>query len=217
MNYYGRQNNSKLVPLLLLAAALSVVFWFVWKNGRTVAIAGIPEPVQTEASGGTTLYRDGYKVDLTYLYAYEIEALVLHTQDYPQTDLGGKLAPRDLALGWGSVAQYNEVIDFHWGQTGRWYFWHVDSWEELAPVGGEEEVSCQSCNNHLIAADSSVKRTIGRMRRGDHIKLKGYLIDLKAVSESGSSVFTWTSSVTRTDTGNHACELIYVTDARILK
>ncbi|MCR4650877.1 MAG: hypothetical protein K5662_03890 [Lachnospiraceae bacterium] len=212
MSDYGQIRFRRLILIIMLVA---LVLFIKYKNGERRAYAGIPEPIQTEAEGQTKIYVDDYDVTIDYLYAYDIEALVIGTKKYSEWDIAGKLAPKDLGLAWGDVAAYNDVIDFHWRQSGRWLNWHVDSMEEISEVGGVADVNRQSSNNHVIAADTDVRSTIAKIRRGDHVHLKGYLISLKGVSSEGNT-YTWVSSTSRTDSGAHACEVFYVTDARIL-
>ncbi|MCR5597159.1 MAG: hypothetical protein K6G19_03210 [Lachnospiraceae bacterium] len=204
-----------LIPLILIV--IGVVLFLngnVGGRGRR-SIPNIPEPKQTEAKGGTDFAVSGYNVHADYLYAYEIEALVVHTKNYYGNDFGAKLAPRDLALAWGNVAKYNSTVDFHWTQHGRWYFWQVDTYEELASVGTVDDVNRQSSNNHLIAANSTVRKSIKKIRTGDHIRLKGYLVSITA-TDSGGTPYYWNSSTSRNDTGDGACEVMYVTEATIL-
>ena len=54
-----------------------------------------------------------------------------------------------------------------------------------------------------------------RIMPGDHIKIKGYLVNVTA-SNSKNDVIWWNSSTIRSDTGDGACELIYVTDLEFL-
>ena len=216
---YQRRQRSVIPYIVLIALALTAAF-FVYKSGRRRAVAGIGEPVQTAEKGHIDRTIGEWKLSIDYDYAYDIEALVIHTKDYPETDIGGKLAPRDLALAWGSVAAYNEVIDFHWGQSNRWYHWSANSYEEIAPVAlkgmdAATSISLQSANNHIIAADNSVKNTIKKIRKGDHVHLKGYLVNISGTA-SGGKTFSWNSSTTRTDTGGGSCEVFYVTFAQIL-
>ncbi|MBP5608699.1 MAG: hypothetical protein J6X66_10600 [Lachnospiraceae bacterium] len=218
MGYQRRERS--VIPYIALAALVLLAAFFVYKGGRRRAVSGIGEPVQTEEKGHIDRTMDGWKLSIDYDYAYDIEALVIHTKDYPETSLGGKLAPRDLALAWGSVAAYNEVIDFHWRQSNRWYYWSASSYEEIAPVAlkgidATTSVSLQSSNNHIVPADSSVKRTIKKIRRGDHVHLKGYLVNINGSTADGK-IYYWNSSTTRADTGGGSCEVFYVTSAEIL-
>ena len=205
----------KQAQLIVLAVAVTLILLFIISFirglGRRRGIAGIGEPIQTEATGYTTKDMAGYEVDIYYQYAYEIEALVVHTKNYPGFGLASRLAPVDAAFAWGSVAEYNDRIDFHWRQSRRWVHWRVSDYSDLIPVGGEGGVNSQSSNNHLIPADSSVKRKIKKLKKGDHIKLTGYLVNVDAENKSGK-VFLWDSSTSRNDTGDGACEVIYVKD-----
>lgn len=69
-------------------------------------------------------------------------------------------------------------------------------------------------NNHLLSDDPFVRTAIRKARIGDQIHLKGYLVNYSRTSQPG----WWrNSSTTRGDTGNGACEVIFVKDFSILK
>src|SRR6185503_14711328 len=65
-------------------------------------------------------------------------------------------------------------------------------------------------NNHLVTDDAAVARRLRSVRIGDQIRFKGYLVDYSA--PAGMRV----SSTVRNDTGNGACEVVYVEDFDIL-
>ena len=174
------------------------------------AIPNLPDPVQEPTSGETSFELDGYTVTLDYKYTYDIDALVVETHTYNDSDIAGKLVPRDIALAWGKIAEYNDRIDFHWSQSNRWYFWRTDSYEETDAVGGRNAITSQSSNNHLIAADDKIGDNIQKIKTGDHIRIQGYLVNLSANKPDGTN-FWWNSSTSRTDSGDDSCELIYVT------
>lgn len=192
----------------------SIIFYFQFKNGSRNSVAGIREPVQTETTGNTHISVNGYDLTVNYLYQYDIEALVVSTHDY-QTGLSGALAPKDLALAWGTVAEHNNDVNFHWRQDNRWYYWRVDTPQELGIAGGELRIIRQSSNNHIIPADDDIRKKVGYIRRGDHIRLQGYLVSIGGRNSAGST-FSWRSSTTRTDSGNHSCEVFYVTSVEWL-
>ena len=58
---------------------------------------------------------------------------------------------------------------------------------------------------HMIPATASVENSIMQLREGDVIVLQGYLVDVD--HESG---WMWRTSMSRTDTGAGACEIVYV-------
>ncbi len=64
----------------------------------------------------------------------------------------------------------------------------------------------QISNNHLITADNALRKLISDIAVGDQIHLEGYL-----ASYSNASGFHRGTSTTRKDTGNGACETVYVT------
>lgn len=69
----------------------------------------------------------------------------------------------------------------------------------------------QLSNNHLISDDEFVRRQVRKIRIGDQIRVRGYLAAYS--SEGGGRRGT---STTRTDTGDGACETIYVDSFRVL-
>jgi hypothetical protein len=69
----------------------------------------------------------------------------------------------------------------------------------------EREIIESSANMHLIPADDSIERAITRTRVGDIVSFDGYLVE--ADWANGGK---WVSSLSRSDTGAGACELVWV-------
>ncbi len=203
-----------IIVLVVLALAFLGLVYACNRASRR-SIAGLPNPKQTETTGQSRRTVGNYDVFITYKYEYEIEALVVHTNRHHWFSLEDRLSPIDVALAWGDVAEYNDRIDFHWDQSGRFYYWKVDSAKDLELIGDSADVVRQSSNNHLIPSTSSLRWKMKRIMPGDHIKIKGYLVNVTA-SNSKNDVIWWNSSTIRSDTGDGACELIYVTDLEFL-
>jgi hypothetical protein len=214
----GVQINRKIPLLIFLVLALSSDWLssYLRSDGTRRSQAGLHEPVQTQAQGSTTREIDGYSVDITYKYNYTIDALVVSTRNYDSGSLADKLAPVDLGLAWGKVAAYNGSIDFHWDQHDRWIYWHVDDVSQLDPIGTVATVNTQYSNNHSIPATNSVKSQLEKIKRGDRVKLEGYLVDVYAQRPDGAW-FEWNTSDTRFDTGDGACEVFYITNIEIIQ
>ena len=70
----------------------------------------------------------------------------------------------------------------------------------------------QLSNNHLLSTDKLIRNKIKDISIGDQIHIKGWLSEY--ASEGGSKRGT---SITREDSGNGACETIFVTDFEILR
>ena len=121
------------------------------------------------------------------------------------------LSPCDFALAWGNVAKYNDEVNLNWSQKNRWYYWKADSVSEIDQMGGTDGVNKHSANCHIVPATDTVKKVVKNIKAGDIVELKGYLVDIQGTKGNGTTV-SWTSSTTRDDTGDGACELIYVTD-----
>lgn len=215
-----KKSLAPFVIIALLAIVAVIIYMCIPKPGKQNAIAGLEEPVQTELKKtdetGTSFKKAGFDCKLTYLYKYDVDALVVSAQDYTGIGVQDQLSPKDLALAWGKVAETNTLIDYQWDQSNRFVFWYVDSGDLLASVGGVEGVTKCCSNNHIIPADSTVKSQLKKVRKGDHIQLHGYLVSVEGSKSSGET-FTWNSSTSRTDDGNGACEVIYTTSISILE
>ncbi|MBO6151990.1 MAG: hypothetical protein J6O15_05255, partial [Acinetobacter sp.] len=59
-------------------------------------------------------------------------------------------------------------------------------------------------NMHIIPANPTIAKQIKNVKRGDLVRLKGDLVEIK------DKDLVWTSSLTATDTGDGACELFRV-------
>jgi hypothetical protein len=130
---------------------------------------------------------------------YNIEARVLSVERY-RTDSGSDLAPIDFAVGWGPMSDTATLQHFRITQGGRFYTIYPDEQAIDIPTALRS-----SANMHLIPADSTVREMLLSTRPGNVVTLSGYLV--KAGRADG---FTWNTSLTRNDSGNGACELMYV-------
>ena len=131
---------------------------------------------------------------------FEIRARVLSTEPY-YMGRGGDLAPIDLALGWGVMSDQAVLDQIDISQSSRWYRTRY----ELPPPVPDQQIIASSSNMHMIPARKDIERSLKKLRSGDIIRLKGYLVDVD--HDSG---WHWRTSMSRTDTGGGACELVYV-------
>ena len=133
------------------------------------------------------------------LAKFSLIARVLSRDDY-HFDAESDISPTDLAFGWGRMSDSAILRSIDISQGGRFYHWQVRDF----PIP-RREIETHSANMHMIPADASVERALKRVRIGDVVTLDGYLVE--ADKPNG---WKWRSSLTREDTGNGACELIYV-------
>jgi hypothetical protein len=93
-------------------------------------------------------------------------------------------------------------------QGARWYILRWDS----QPPASEREIMYSSGNMHIIPADDGIRREVFSLRPGEFVKLAGYLVDAR-----GPGGFRWSTSLSREDTGDGACELFLVESVEVLQ
>ena len=151
---------------------------------------------------------------VTPLYRYELFGLVVsqHRSD-SLLDISHRrwqdyLNIKDLCVVWGR--------NIRSGVYRRMKFWNRDFTcmcsfpdQETGRLFSGSHLS----NNHILCADEGLSRLILKVRPGDQVHFRGYLV---SYSQPANQFSRGTSTV-RDDTGNGACETVYVTDFSILK
>lgn len=66
-------------------------------------------------------------------------------------------------------------------------------------------VYMQGSNNHIIPANDELKKILLKVQKHDIVSMEGYLVNVE-----NSRMYPWSSSMTRSDEGNGACEIFYV-------
>jgi hypothetical protein len=160
-----------------------------------VLVAQVPEQVDLQAS---SFFVDDY--ELTRKAKFEIRARVLSKEPY-YMGRTADLAPIDLALGWGAMSDSAVLDQIDISQSARWYRTKYD----LPPPIADKQIIASSSNMHMIPARKGIERKLKKLREGDIVLIQGFLVDVYHVSG-----WHWQSSMSRTDTGDGACELVYV-------
>ena len=159
------------------------------------------QPQQQSTSQAKLMLND---FTITPLQSFEIEARVLSAEHY-SVGRTADLVPVDLALGWGPMSDEAVLSKINITQGNRFYYWHVDAF----PIP-REQIESNSANMHMIPATSTVAKTLKSIRAGQVVKLSGYLVEVNAADG-----WHWRSSLSRTDTGSGACELVYVKSLQV--
>ena len=187
------------ITLILLA----VLAWRDWNRREIVHEPGVlvsELPLQRAMEGSDPILLDGYR--LTRRAEFGIRARVLSREDY-RWGSESDLSPIDLALGWRAMSDQAVLDRITITQGSRWYFTRYDL---PAPISDQAIIN-NSSNMHMVPANPWVLKKLKDVRRGDVVRLKGFLVDID--SDSG---FRWRTSLRRDDTGNGSCELFYVED-----
>jgi hypothetical protein len=167
----------------------------------------IPDPVQTILKEPETVYilADEVNIPIVLLAEYTVEGVIKSKKKY--NDYPSRIAQYDVALAWGSLNEKEIDSHINYSQRGRWYYYSYDRNVSVS----SSYIAEHSANMHLINQDPLVLKKIENINVNDHIKLIGYLVNVNF--DNG----TWGSSLTRTDTGNGACEIMYVTDVEVIE
>lgn len=196
----------RLKRMTVIAVAVAIG-WFIWNSGRVTLGPGVmaPDHPQQQQLQEEPAIRAG-DFAIVPLASFNITAKVLSKKRY-FWDQESKLSPVDLALGWGRMSDESilESIDIH--QSRRWYRWTC----RKLPIA-KREIELSSANMHIIPASSEIKEKLGSVREGQIVTIEGFLVQVL-----GKKGWQWSSSLSRNDTGNGACEIIYARKLVITK
>lgn len=183
----------------ILAAALLLMLVYEPANKPLPPGAVAPDdPLQTELQPQEVAYGEGYRV--VALAGFDITARVLSVENYYMGS-EAEFSPVDFALGWGPMSDSAVLEKLDISQSGRWYRWRP---KDTLPLP-KQEISNHSANMHMIPANDAVKSILKTVSRNDVVSIEGKLVQ---VEKTGG--WRWRSSLTRNDTGNGACELVWV-------
>ncbi len=135
--------------------------------------------------------------------SYLVDGIVLSKKNY-SSDWNAMLSPCDIALAWGQMVSTGLYKQCRWSQSGRWYFWQYD---KDFPFDNNF-IAKWSANTHIIPANENIKRILGRVSKGDTVRLEGYLVYLSG--SNGKEEYYWNSSLSREDQGSGSCEVLYL-------
>lgn len=191
------RERAMLLTLGVLALAFGCHAWL----GRPVAhgpgVLVPEEPVQEALRPELKWQAFGHA--FTGLAAFEIRARVLSTERY-RFDPPARLSPVDFALGWGPMSDSKVLDRLTISQDGRWFHWAAR--EMPLP---ESVLISHAANMHMIPADAAVRRRLLAVREGQVVRLRGKLVRVQ-----GGDGFVWVSSLSRADSGDGSCEVVWV-------
>jgi hypothetical protein len=190
----------RILPALILVA-VAVGAWNYFSTrpvDHAVGTLAPADPVQVDRSDLASFSVGDYRI--TPAAEFALQARVLSTKNY-HTGRQADISPTDLALGWGPMSDSAVLDHLHISQGNRSYFYRWWGWPPIPPA----EIDEHSANMHMIPASDDVKRRLGQVREDQIVALSGYLVRVQAPDG-----WHWNSSMTRSDSGNGACELVWV-------
>lgn len=233
---YQQQNNTKepflswknfkdLLHILILGSLFLLVLSFLSKETLPFAEEILPElsqdPIQTETTRKPFSFaykEEEYRVNP--LYDYELWGLVVSYNDihswFDAYHDKNSVDTKDICVIWGKNLKTNDFRNWDIKNTS-WTCWFQYSDRGTFFYN-------QLSNNHLLTDDQEIREKINAVQKGSQIHLKGSLVSYaekgiydKYCSGEKECRFTRNSSTTREDTGNHACEVVFVDSFDVLK
>lgn len=211
-----RRGIRVLLALSLAALALSAAQRRRLPSPGLIDGSLLADPVQTsvDAAPPFEVERKGVLYLVTPVFGYEIRGLVVSEHDSRAfTDLSHErwkdnLNVKDVCLVWGRNVATGVFRKMKFrNRDFTCYYYYPDS-----ATGSLFAENCLS-NNHLLAGDDRMARKVRMVRRGDQIRVRGWL----ASYERPGTPFRRGTSTTREDRGNGACETVYVTEFEVLR
>lgn len=209
--------NKYLFPALFFIFAFTFFSRNDLRSVSDIDDALLKEPRQEKILSASQIQfsRNGFEYNLIPIYDYEISGLVAGKMNYSvfNIDKYDLVFPYDLCLTWGNnVARrlhQNKAVQFSQDCRWCWVNWSGNVNFNLSELS----------NNHLLINDDKVLRTVKSIGRGDQVRIRGKLVNVKArpTSKADTREITWNTSISRSDSGACACEVIYAVEVEILK
>jgi len=167
---------------------------------------GVPEPFDET--------RKGVTYTVTPLYAYELWGLVVsyhHSASF--VDISHRqwkdfINTKDICVLWGTNVETGVYQRMRFrNRDFTCYYRYPD--RETGRLFAETALA----NNHILPADPLVAAAVLRARPGDQVRFKGWLVSYGIKG----APYARRSSTVRTDRGNGACEVVYVTEFEVLR
>jgi hypothetical protein len=172
-------------------------------------------PIQTptdEAPFNTTAEDQHYTIEPKF--DYELYGVIVSYNDadsifdiWHHDKWKDYLNVRDICVIWGDNVRNGVYLNMKFSNDS-WTCWAY--WPDQA-TGKRFDMTALS-NNHLLVDDVTVKKALMSAETGDYIHFKGMLASYR---NPGNGFSRGTSTV-RTDTGNGACETVYLREFEVI-
>jgi bifunctional DNA-binding transcriptional regulator/antitoxin component of YhaV-PrlF toxin-antitoxin module len=170
---------------------------------------------------GKDIGLDDYRLEMHYLASYDIQGIVLDTKHIKIQTAFDKSFPVDVGIAWGEMAANRNLVNCTNGPRKMSCTYDMD--EIMRKTEAKRAIRDMVSNNHLSPANKDIYDKIMRIRKGNYIRIQGYLVQFAVNDNMDSHLYEGVSSLTRTDrmssifdTTNTGCELIYVTSVEWL-
>ena len=200
------------------AAALAAGLWFGQQLPEVAQLAPavLADPVQRDGPAPAFATQTaGVDYRIVPVADYDIAGVVVSRHDsdawydWIHGAFNDHLNVVDLCLVWGANAAEGAYRKMRFSSGQFVCYMETRDADAMQP----QYVRAVS-NNHLLTSDPAVARRLRALRVGDQVQLRG---QLAAYSHSVGGGFQRGTSTVREDTGNGACETVYVRDVTLLR
>ena len=215
-NRYGKGAGWHTVFSLFVLLGI-VLFIVAWWQKSTLPDASVMlpemqnEPLQTAMQKAPFVFAyRGASYQVVPVARYEIWGLVVsHNNISGWTDImhdENSVDLKDICIIWGSNLQTNDFRKVSYSSGDFVCYFRYPYGVSFA----HDKLS----NNHLLSDNPAVREVIRNVKVGDQIHMRGMLVNYSPVAQPG----WWrNTSTTRKDTGNGACEVVFVKDFQVLR
>ncbi|MDD5562386.1 MAG: hypothetical protein PHQ91_01615 [Thermoanaerobaculaceae bacterium] len=205
---HGRRRALGVLGSLLLLAAGACGPRPSGEDAAPIDLSLPPEQTAIPSAEPIHINEGGWEFVLTPLASYVLRGVVVSRENY-RFEWNTGLSPCDVAMVWGELEAGEGWRRLDWSQGGRWYFWRWSG----APPFPDDVVVRNSSNTHIVPADSNLARAARSLSEGDVAELAGELVAIEG-RKDGQTV-RWRSSLSRQDTGDGSCEILYLRRLRV--
>lgn len=199
---------------MLLLLALGMIGWYFYDRSQQPSPAAvnqqrlhfINDPVQVmlpKPQFARITNRQG-TFYLKLLAQYRLCGKIATAERY-YLGWDGALSPLDLGICWGIIPLPENYSTLNFSTGHRFCYFRLKPDSPLDPT----YVISHMSNNHLIPARDNLRKALLSLKEGQLVLLEGYLVEVSGFFKERP--VNWGTSLTRDDSGNHACELFYVT------
>jgi hypothetical protein len=203
----------------VLAASALVLAVAYWHRNDLPATRDLhpglaKEPMQRPiAPGPRTVSYAGVDYRVEPLFDYELHGLVVSYRQHDGESSMHKWSNDHLNVADVCVVWSDTAASEHLPKLNFWNGIFTCNVETRDREAWAAFTMNQLSNNHLISDDPLIRGEVEKIRIGDQIRVKGQLARYGAVGNRGLRG----TSTTREDTGDGACETIYVSDFEIVR
>jgi len=209
------QRRHSIITKIIFILVIILIIYIIFNNRKPIdSVYGehniMDDPIQKKISSNSTIT---HNIDNEYVciiypqasYKMTVKIKNINTLNYMDPEWRIKLSKYDLGVVWGSLADkyYDEFITY--SQINRYLSWYYSYDIGLSVT----YISTHISNNHIIPANENILRGISNLKVDDVCYMEGKLVNYD-INQNNTKIGFMETSLSRTDSGNGACETFYV-------